>query len=90
MIVKCCWCFKEHVPAVPDTTTQGLDCAAMVWKTPNGQWLLQGCYGSRKYDMEEYVFVRDEPQGPADPVCDACIDRLVSAGSIVLSRSNVL
>lgn len=80
LVVTCNWCGKKSRQIY--SPTQGDDCAASIWKGKGGRWFVQGHYGSTRHDTVRYVFVRNEPSQPADPVCDNCIDGLIMSGSI--------
>ena len=80
--VVCAWCGNRYRSAVEEANvTQGTDCAATVW-TKDGEWFVQGHYGSRSYDTDRFRFVQNVPLAPANPVCDVCIDERIFVGDL--------
>lgn len=63
--------------------TQGDGCACYVLER-GGLYYVVGAYGSTEYDCEVWRFLGDPPEKYVgkDPVCDACVKRLVDAGLI--------
>lgn len=93
--VICVWCGERYrgypgfssktAPPMTEVLTQGDDCAAVAYEH-EGQWLVEGFYGSSHFDMNLYLFVRNPPTERADPVCDACIQKKIDAGDLVFLR----
>lgn len=74
MIVSCRNC-KATFLGGAISPTQANGCAASVH---NGK--IHGHYGS-EHDISEYRFTRD-PLPDMDPICDACIDKLIADGRV--------
>lgn len=53
-------------------------------------WFVQGHYGSGHFDMALYKFVKNPPTEPADPVCDACVQRRIDAADLELITDHML
>lgn len=86
IIVTCVWCGKHTRSVVPgDHDTQGDDCASLVVER-DGVWYAEGFYGSSRFDMQLFRFVRNPPTERADPVCDDCLQARVDVGDLVFER----
>lgn len=88
-VVVCQWCSSRHRVAVPDSTTQGCDCAAAVFQR-DGSWWLQGFYGSTVADLYLFKFRKNEPKERASVVCDECIQARIEADDLELVDDNYL
>lgn len=76
----CAWCSKRR-----------RYCAASVeLRDEAGRWILEGAYGSRIADMCLYMFIKNEPAAPANPVCDECIQARIFAGDLERIDANYL
>ncbi|AGF85639.1 hypothetical protein QJ854_gp143 [Moumouvirus goulette] len=74
--VECNKCKNRFQSCVPDSTTQGLNCASTVYDT-----YIIGFYGSSKYDEEKILFVTERPKniGYRWTLCDSCITDLIKS-----------
>lgn len=83
--VVCVWCGNRYRAVVPyadgERATQGDCCAAIVF-CKDGEWFVQGCYGSTNYDTDRFKFIGNSPWERADPVCDNCIGERICAGDL--------
>jgi hypothetical protein len=87
--VVCVWCnnrYRSIMPGDNDNYTQGDGCAAVCIYN-NGQWLIEGFYGSTSYDTDVFRFVKNLPTERADPICDNCIGERIKAGDLVRAGS---
>ncbi len=90
--IMCQWCGRGSDGGGLGPT-QGLDCAASVFRASEqtlfrvgevivvGDWYVQGHYPS-DFDTTLHRFVRNPPTAKADPVCDACIRERLAAGDL--------
>lgn len=77
--VLCAACGTPHRWVASDT--QGDGCACSVLER-GGLCYVVGAYGSTSYDCEVWRFLGNPPEEyiDKDPVCDACVKKLVDAG----------
>ena len=77
--VACSVCGTLHRWVASDT--QGDGCACYVIKCGGACYVI-GAYGSTEYDYEVWRFVGEPPAEylGKDPVCDACVKKLIDAG----------
>lgn len=62
--------------------TQGDDVASGIFDI-NGEWFIQGAYGSTHFDTSRYRFVKNFPTERVDPVCDGCFQKFIDDGDVV-------
>lgn len=63
--------------------TQGDDVASTIFVTLEGEWFIQGGYGSTHFDTDRYRFVRNFPTERVDPICDGCVQKFIDDGDVV-------
>lgn len=78
--LPCAWCAKVY-KAIWAEYNQAVNCASTVW-FQDGQWFVQGHYGSAAHDTTRYRFTRFPPIKDADPVCDACVTARLEQGDL--------
>lgn len=62
--------------------TQGDDVASYIFDI-DGEWFVQGAYGSTHFDTSRYRFVRNIPTERAEPICDGCVQKFIDDGDVV-------
>ena len=81
--VMCNSCRKKY-DAIFVESYQANGCAATVHFSEN---VIQGYYGSNRYDMKRYVFGENIPDWVNEGViCDDCITKLLKEGHIKFSE----
>jgi hypothetical protein len=54
----------------------------------NGRWVLHCGYGS-DFDMKEFWYINNYPTVEQDPICDWCIRRMLSNGTLIDSHKEM-
>ncbi len=94
--VICALCgFKGFIIFQPDDgrpATQGDDVASSIFRATRGprqgQWCVQGHYGSSKFDCDLYRYVRNFPTAAAAPICDGCVQKIIDSGDVEQVEGN--
>lgn len=89
--VKCKQCkakYEALAPFINDGALGGIGCASTIHCDPtmNNTWILQGFFGSNKYDMFIFEVIAEEYKVYSYNYCDACITTLTNEGKIKFLR----